>query len=414
MAETRSATLNRPATPLVVYSLGLTIFALTTSEFMVAGMMPALSVGLGSSVAKIGYLIALYAVAMAVGGPLVTALLLHARAPDKPALLVLLILYVAGGVLAAVAPGYGVMAVARVVTGATSAACFGVALTVAAGLAGPEARGRAASIVLGGLMLAPVLGLPVTTWIGQTFGWRASFWSVAGLSALCTAIVLWVVPSTHRREAQAGLAPELAALKSRGLWAAYATSGLIIGATFAAFSYAGPLLVSAVGFPESALPILLAVYGVANVVGNLIVGRFADRYTMPILAGGLVLLSAALAAFGAFASHGSVALTAFLVIGLVGVPMNPAMVARVMRAAHPGALVNTMHTSVITTGLAFGTWAGGAAIDAGFRLTAPLWIGFVLALLGLASLLAGRAAGARRMIAEASPRRSTGTPDLIR
>ncbi len=94
--------------------------------------------------------------------------------------------------------------------------------------------------------------------------------------------------------------------------------------------------------------------------------------------------------------------------------MNPAMVARVMRAAPPGALVNTMHTAVITAGLAFGTWAGGAAIDAGFGLTAPLWIGFVLALPGLARLLGGLAAGARRMTAEASPPQSTGTPDVIR
>ncbi|WP_354670383.1 MFS transporter [Paracoccus sp. TOH] len=151
------------------------------------------------------------------------------------------------------------------------------------------------------------------------------------------------------------------------------------------------------GLSKTAIPLLLAAYGAANVAGNLVVGRFADRFTIPVLAIGLIALAIALAVFALFAAIPAISVSAFILIGLFGVAMNPAMVARVMRAAHPGPLVNAMHASVITAGLAFGTWAGGASIDVGYGLTAPLWVGFGLAVLGLVSLAPS---SARRLSSE--------------
>jgi predicted MFS family arabinose efflux permease len=202
---------------------------------------------------------------------------------------------------------------------------------------------------------------------------------------LCTASVSVFVPDL-KNHTEVGLGVQLDALKRGRLWAAYATSSLIIGATFAAFSYVVPLFTEVAGLPPATIPMLLAAYGGANVVGNLVVGRFADRHTMPILFGGLVALALALLTFAIFATNGLLSVLAFLVVGMAGVPMNPAMVARVMRITYPGPLVNTVHTSAITGGLAFGAWAGGAGIDAGYGLTAPLWVGFALAVTGLLSL----------------------------
>lgn len=372
--------------PPAVYLLGATIFAITTSEFMVAGMMPSLSAAFGVSVAEVGYLISLFAIGMTIGGPLVTALLLRLRVPDKQALLWLLGLFVAGSVLAAVARSYETMAIARIVQGVSSAACFGVALTICAGLVRPDLRGRAASVVLGGLMLSPVLGVPAMTLIDRAFGWRMSFWSIVALALLSALIVVRGVPATASG-ASTGLASALAALRNGRLWMAYATSALIIGATFAAFSYFSPIFTEIAGLPAAAIPFLLAAYGAANIVGNLVIGRLADRFTMAILVGGLVLLAAALAVFALFAAVPAVGVAAFIAIGLTGVAMNPAMVARVMRAAHPGPLVNAMHSSVITAGLGAGTWIAGLGIDAGYGLTAPLWAGLAFALIGLLSLV---------------------------
>ncbi len=374
--------------PPVVYLLGLTVFAMTTAEFMVAGMMPALANAMQVGIGDIGNLISLYALGMTIGGPVLTALLLALRTPHKRALIWLLTINVAGGVLAAVSTRYEVMALARIIMGVASSATFGVALTLCADLVAPSVRGRAASFVLGGLMFSPVVGVPLTAYIEQHYGWRASFWLVALLAALCTvAVALWAPASKQQDRETVRLAAEFRSLLNRPLWAAFATSGLIIGATFAAFSYFSPIFMNVAGVSAAAIPNLLAMYGIANIIGNAVIGRLADRHTLTVLVGGLSVLALALISFALWADLTPVGIAAFAAIGLTGVSLNPAMVARVMRAAAPGPLVNTMHTSVITAGLAFGTWAGGAAIDAGYSMRAPLWIGAAMAALGLASLL---------------------------
>lgn len=372
--------------PLAVYILGLTIFSLTTSEFMVAGMMPSLTLAFDVSVTQIGYLISLYAIGMVVGGPLLTVGLLRLHAPNKKALLWLLGFYSIAQSVAACAMNYEILAIARVATGVAGSACFGVSLAICAEIVDIAARGRAASIVIGGLMLAAVLGVPIATVIDQHWGWRASFWLVVALTALCAAIITFLVPRAAVIET-VSLGAELAEFRNRHLWAAYASSGLIIGATFAAFSYFTPILIEVTGVASSLIPWLLGIYGAANVVGNMVVGRYADRHTIPIMFWGLAILGATLVLFAIFAQSLAISLCALIAIGLVGVPMNPAMIARVMKTAHPGALVNTVHTSVINIGLGVGAWVGGQGIAAGYGVRSPLWVGAALAVLGLLSLL---------------------------
>ena len=285
MILTELSMTDRSKLPPTVYLLGLTIFSLVTAEFMVAGMMPALAEAFSVSLAQVGNLIAFYALGMALGGPPVTVLLLSRGISNKRALVGLLAVYVVAGALAAAAPSYAVLVLARILMGVSSAACIGLCMTLCAGLVAIEQRGRAISVVLAGLMLSPVAGVPMTAWVEQHHGWRASAWLV----------------------------------------------------------------------------VVLALAGFA-------------------LSGGQHWLS----------------LGCFIALGFTGVALNPAMVARVMKAAEPGALVNALHTSVITAGLALGSWAGGSAIDAGYGLRAPLWVGAAMALVGLLSLvrpvMAGRMA----------------------
>ncbi|MDN2701178.1 MFS transporter [Janthinobacterium sp. SUN100] len=372
--------------PLVVYILGLTIFSLTTSEFMVAGMMPSLALAMDEPVTRIGYLISLYAMGMVIGGPLSTIILLKLRVPNKKGLLWLLCFYVLAQSVAASATSYDILAIARVVTGVAAATCFGLSLAICADIVAPNARGRAAAVVIGGLMLASVVGVPVATLIDQHLGWRASFWLVVLLALLCLALITVLVPRAKPSEV-VSLGNELGEFRNRHLWAAYASSGLIIGAIFAAFSYFAAILTEITGFPASAIPWLLGVYGVANVVGNAVVGRYADRYTTVIMVWGMVILGISLALFAVFAHDKSISVALLVVTGLVGMSMNPAIIARVMKTAHPGPLVNTVHTSVINIGLGAGSWLGGLGIAAGYGLRSPLWVGVALAVLGLLSLL---------------------------
>lgn len=372
--------------PATVYLLGLTIFSVITGEFMVAGIMPALADAFSVSLAQIGNLIAFHALGMALGGLPIAVLLVSGGIRNKRALVGLLVLFGVASAVAAVAPTYEVLLIARVVMGIATSACMGICMTICASLVSQELRGRAVSIVLAGLMLSPVAGVPLTNLTEHLYGWRASSWVVVVLSLICTFLVIRCVPGGQSNE-QPPLRAQVCSLRNGRLWAAYFTSSCTSGATFAAFSYITPILIDEVGVLPGFVAPLLALYGICNVIGNTVVGRIADRYTYQALGWGLLLLIMALGGFALGGEHRWLSLVCFIAFGFTGVALNPALVARVMKAAEPHALVNTLHTSVITGGLAFGTWAGGKAIDAGFGLRAPLWVGVGMAMIGLASLL---------------------------
>lgn len=162
---------------------------------------------------------------------------------------------------------------------------------------------------------------------------------------------------------------------------------MIIGATFAAFSYFSPILLNVSGYDASTIPLLLMLYGAATVIGNFIVGRLADRHTMQVLFWGQIILTAALIAFAIFGQLQPVALGALILIGLTGVALNPAMVARVIKTANASPLVNTVHASVINIGLFAGSALGGLGISLDFGMRAPLWVGAALAVIGVLSVV---------------------------
>ncbi|MWA09374.1 MFS transporter [Streptomyces sp. BA2] len=373
--------------PRAVYLLALGIFAMVTSEFVVAGLMPQMADGLDATIPEIGYLITAFAAAMAFGGPFLTIALLKMR--QKSALIVLFGVFLAGNVLAALAPDYRTMLVARVITGVASQAFFGVSISMCTQLTRPEVRGRAIAVALNGLMLGTLLGLPISTVIGEHLGWRAAFWAITGLTVIAALATLAGVPRMERADGDDGggdLRQELGAFRNPRLWLTLTTSTFVIGATFSAFSYLNPILTEVTGFSTGTVPLLLIAYGAATVIGNTVVGRFADKHTVPVLLTGLLLNLAFLAGFAVFAQLSVAAVVLMMGIGLVGVTMNPALVTRVQRTGNARPLVNTVHSSFITLGIIIATSVGGPAIDT-FGLRAPLWIGAALAALGLVTLL---------------------------
>ncbi|MFE0101239.1 MFS transporter [Streptomyces sp. NPDC059009] len=391
--------------PRAVYVLALGIFAMVTSEFVVAGLMPQMADGLDATIPQVGYLITAYAAAMAIGGPFLTVALLKMR--QKSALMVLFAVFLGGNVLAALAPDYWTMLVARLITGVASQAYFGVAISLCARLTRPEVRGRAVAVALNGLMLGTLLGLPLSTVIGEHFGWRAAFWAITGLTVLAALATSAGVPRLESAAEEGGLRQELGAFRSPRLWLTLTTSTFVIGATFSAFSYLNPILTEVTGFATGTVPLLLIAYGAATVVGNTVVGRLADRRTLPVLIVGLLLNLGFLTGFALLAQLPVPAVALMMGIGLVGVTMNPALVTRVQRTGNARPLVNTVHSSFITLGIIIATSVGGPAIDA-FGLRAPLWIGAGLAVLGLLSLvpnLRRRQEGARAPESEPAPER---------
>ncbi|MFJ9616333.1 MFS transporter [Streptomyces noursei] len=395
-----------------VYVLAMGVFAMVTSEFVVAGLMPQMARGLDVGIPEIGYLITAYAVAMAVGGPILTLAVRRLR--HKTALTTLFGVFLAGNVLAALASDYGVMMAARIVTGVAAQAFFGVAVSLCVQLVRPEIRGRAVAVVMNGLMLGTLLGLPLATLVGEHLGWRAAFWVITGMTVLVAPATVVGVPGTARAEG-GGIREEAVAFRRPRLWLAFSTSTLIIGATFAAFSYLNPVLTEVTGFATGTVPLLLIAYGAATVVGNTVVGRLADRHPVGVQVVGQALNALFLAGFALLAHLAVPAVAMMLGIGLVGVTMNPAMATRVQRAGNAGPLVNSVHSSFITLGVIVGSSFGGLVIDS-HGLRAPLWLGAGLAVLGLLTLLpdlfrGARSGGGPRSATGAAPRAAAPTPE---
>ncbi|ALG85483.1 MFS transporter [Gordonia phthalatica] len=376
-----------------MYILAAGVFALVTSEFAVAGLMPQLAEGLGTDLTRIGYLVTIFALAMAVGGPILTVLL--TRVAPKSALLTVIAIFLVGNVLAAAAPSYAVMVVARVISGVASQAFFGLALSLCSRLVAEDMRGRAIGVVMNGLTLGTLLGLPLETFVGGHWGWRAAFWIISAITVVAAALIAaFVHVSGASVEDSMPAATRATVLRRPHLLLAFASSTLIIGATFAAFSFFTPILTEVSGFSVGVVPLLLLAYGAATLIGNIVVARLADRRTIPTMLVGTGLNALFLLGFAVFAGVPAVAVLFMIGIGFVGVTMNPAMAVRVQREGDTSPLVNTVHASFITLGVIIGSAVGSALIPT-FGLRAPIVLGVVLA---VAALLTIAPALARRPV----------------
>ncbi len=358
------------------------------SEFAVAGLMPQLAEGLDTTIAQIGYLVTVFAVAMAVGGP-VLVFLLHRLSP-KTSLLIILAIFLIGNVIATFASSYGVMVVARVVTGVASQAFFGVAISLCARLVDVKMRGRAIGVAMNGLMLGTLLGLPAATLIGARFGWQSAFWAIAIATTVAGILTIFFV---HNPPAESDTPESVLSIKEQAavfmrpqLIFALLSSTLIIGATFAAFSFFTPILTELSGFALGTVPWLLFAYGAATVIGNSIVARLADRHTVVTLLGGTILNALFLAGLAIWTQIAPVALIFMIAIGLVGVTMNPAMTIRVQRAGNASPLVNTVHSSFITLGIIISSAVGSALVDK-YGLHSTLLLGVAMAALAILAIL---------------------------
>lgn len=373
--------------PLVVYILGLAVFSIGTSELMVAGMMETLSEAFGITIGQVGHLISYFAFGVMLGGPVLTYVFLKLKVPYRPTLLALLAAYVLVQGFSAFISDHAILIAVRLIIGVLCAGCLSLSLATSMALVPIENRPRAAAVVIGGFMVSNVFGVPLATIINQHWGWRVSFGLVALLVLVCLAVLVRTLPNVGGGKGGLNMAEELQAFKKLAYWKACATSCLILGASFAAFSYFVPILTSVTGLTMQVVPIILMLYGAANLAGNMITGRLAYRHSLTIMVTGLTVLSFSLIGMALLAQYAWLAVAFVILIGLSGVPMNPAMMARIVSVAHPGPLVNAVHTSVINIGLGGGTFLSGMAISAGYEFRIALWIGAGLAVLGLLSIL---------------------------
>ncbi|MGW2058600.1 MFS transporter [Streptomyces sp. NPDC001840] len=363
--------------PLALLALAIGAFGIGTTEFVIMGLLPEVAGEYGVTIPTAGLLVTGYALGVVLGAPLMTAL--GTRIPRKRMLMLLMGLFVAGNVLSALAPTFGVMLTGRVVASLAHGAFFGIGSVVAAGLVAPEKKAGAIAMMFTGLTVANVVGVPLGTFIGQNTGWRATFLVVAGLGVLGLAGIAGLVPEQPRPEG-VRLRHELAAFRNAQVLLAMAMTVLGFGGVFAAITYITPMMTETAGFADSSVTWLLVLFGIGMVGGNLLGGRFADRRLMPLLYVTLGALAVVLALFTLTAHHKIAAAVTIVLIGALGFATVPPLQKRVLdQASAAPTLASAVNIGAFNLGNALSAWLGGIVIAAGFGYTAPNWVGAALA-----------------------------------
>jgi DHA1 family inner membrane transport protein len=369
---------------LAVLALAMGGFTIGTTEFVTMGVLPQVADGVDVSIPVAGRVISSYALGVVVGAPVIAYF--GARLPRRALLLWLMAAYGLFNAASALAPSYGSLMVARFLDGLPHGGYFGVASLVAASMVAPERRGRAIALVLLGLPVANVVGVPAATWLGQTLGWRASYGIVAALSLLTIVLVLAFVPDCPGNPEATGRR-ELQALRMPQVWFAIVAGAVGFGGMFALFSYIAPMVTRVADLGDGAVPVFLLTLGVGMVFGNWVAGRLADWSLKRSLIGAPVALAAALLLTWVSLPHGYAALPAMFLTTTTGSVLALGIMLRLIDAAqHAETLGAALSHGSLNIGNALGAWLGGVTIAAGFGYRSPLVIGAVLSLAGFVVL----------------------------
>ncbi len=379
--------------PRALLALAIGAFGIGTTEFVVMGMLPEVAEGLGVSVPSVGLLISAYAVGVVVGAPTLTAL--GVRFPPRQTLVGLMVLFVVGNALSAVAPTYETLAAARVLTALAHGSFFGVGAVAARRLVAPERATSAISLMISGLTVANVVGVPLGTFVAQQTSWRLVLGAIAVIGLVTIAGLLAWMPAALGEPGD--LRTELAAFRRGQVWLVLGLTVVGFSALFAVYSYVSPILTELGGLPVGWVTPVLALFGVGTTVGTLVGGRLGDRYGFSLVTAGLLATAVVLAVFALVARTPVAAVVLLVLFGALAFGLGPVVLNGVIEAARVrgGSLVSAANQGAFNMANALGAALGAAVLSGGLGYTAPIWVGAALALAGAGTAVVVRAADRR-------------------
>ncbi|MEZ9166826.1 MFS transporter [Vibrio cyclitrophicus] len=372
--------------PLALFALTLSAFAIGTTEFVIVGLIPTMASDLNVSLPSAGLLVSLYALGVAIGAPVLTAL--TGKWNRKLVLLGVMALFVVGNLLAWQAPGYNTLIAARILTGLAHGVFFSIGSTIATGLVSKDKAASAIAIMFTGLTVALVTGVPLGTYIGQTFGWQATFLIVAILGLVALIGSAFLVPNNLKQPPTAKISTQLKVLTQPRLLLVYAITALGYGGTFTAFTFLAPILENVSGFDSSSISLIMLVYGVSVAVGNIWGGKMADKMG-PIKALTVIFsgLASVLVIFNFTAVNPYASVATILVWGAFAFGNVPGLQVYVVKLAEkytPDAVdvASGLNIAAFNVGIALGSWGGGLIVAKSGLMNTP-WIGAMIVLIAL-------------------------------
>jgi DHA1 family inner membrane transport protein len=363
-----------------IATLGLGGLFIGTGEFVSMSLLPDLASSTQVSVPTAGGYISAYALGVVIGAPLIA--ILAARWPRKRLLIALLALFALGYVASAIAWDHLSLLGARFIAGLPHGAYYGVACLVAAAMVAENRKAQAAGYVMAGLAAANVVGVPVATWVGQLLGWRAAFAGL-GVAGVLSILLFWFFVPTIAADKTASPKTELSGLKRPQLWLTLATASIGFGGMFSVYSYITPTLTEVTGFGVEHVPMVLALWGIGMIVGNLVGGWLADRALTPAIFAIMLWNLAFLGLFSVCATSKPGTLAVLFFIGC-GFALVPALQVRLMNVAGDAqTLAAALNHSAFNISNAIGASLGGLSIAAGLGWESTGWVGSILAALGV-------------------------------
>lgn len=367
--------------PIALYALTIAAYAIGTTEFVIVGLLPTVAGDLGITLPLAGLIVSVYALGVTFGAPILTAL--TGRIERKPLLLGLMVLFIAGNTLAALSPTYELLLVARVLSAFAHGVFFSVGATIAADLVPEDRRASAIAMMFTGLTVAIVTGVPLGTFIGQTFGWRATFWAVAALGVITLIGIAALLPRGIAKAPPASLLDQVRVLGSGRLLLVFAMTALGYGGTFVTFTYLATILEEITGFAASHVSLILILYGAAIAVGNLSGGRIANRDPVKALTWLFAAQAAVLVIFtltAGAAIPALVTLTALGFLSFANVPGLQLYVVQLAKRFRPGAVdvASALNIAAFNLGIALGAWIGGLVVGSSLGLAATPWVGGIM------------------------------------
>ncbi|MDE1189505.1 MAG: MFS transporter [Pantoea sp.] len=372
--------------PLALWALTISAFAIGTTEFVIVGLIPTIAQQLAITLPSAGMLVSIYALGVAVGAPILTAL--TGKLPRKHLLMGLMALFTLGNLVAWQAPNYETLVIARLLTGLAHGVFFSVGSTIATSLVSKEKAASAIAIMFGGLTVALVTGVPLGTLIGQHFGWRESFLAVSMLGVIALIGSMLLVPRNIAQPPATSLLQQARVLTNPRLLLIYAITALGYGGVFTAFTFLAPMMQSLAGFSPSAVSIILLGYGIAVAIGNIWGGKLADRRgAVPALTIIFAALAILLAVFQFTANTHYLALATVIIMGIFAFANVPGLqVYVVQKAGHyaPGAVdvASGLNIAAFNIGIALGSTVGGTIVQH-YGLAQTPWVGAVIVFIAL-------------------------------
>lgn len=374
LVQIMPAAAERTRMPVAVYILGLSVFALGTSEFMLSGLLPPIAEDMGVSIPQAGLLISAFAIGMVVGAPLLAVATL--RLPRRTTLISLISLFGLGQVAGALAPTYELLFASRIVSALACAGFWAVGAAVAIAMVERNQRARAMAVMIGGLSIANVLGVPAGAFLGEHLGWRSAFWSVGAASAIALVGILALIPPIPLPAEKPRLVRELRIYRDRQVWLSIGVTALAAGGVFCAFSYLSPLLTDVAGLDAGWVPWILGLFGVGALIGTTVGGRVADAHLFGVLLWGISASTVFLTALALLASAQAAAIALAFLLGFSAFFTAPALNARMFNVAGAApTLAGATTTAAFNLGNTGGPWLGGTVIDAGWGFAATAWAG---------------------------------------